>query len=39
MLRGLSNDNLSMFVGRFPGENWRSPFLISNLHGMKGDWR
>ena len=35
MLRGLSNANLSVFVGRFPGENRRSPFLFGNSHGME----
>jgi hypothetical protein len=39
MLRGLSNDSLGVFFGRFPRENRRSPFLFGNSHGMEGDWR
>jgi formylglycine-generating enzyme required for sulfatase activity len=35
MLRGLSNDNLSVFGGRFPGESRRSPFFFGKPHGME----
>jgi probable HAF family extracellular repeat protein len=36
MLSGRNGDKLSVLVGRFPGENRRSPFFFGNSHGMEG---